>query len=75
MNKYCEHVFTNESDSEMCCLSGEVCPHFFKDIASNCCEKRAAYKGSHGQQSGGIDSSRPGVLETHFPVIGQDVSL
>ena len=42
MNKYCEYVFTNEHGSEMCHLSNEVCPKFFKDIASNCCEKRAA---------------------------------
>jgi rubredoxin len=42
MNKYCEYVFMNESGSELCHLSNEVCPKFFKDITSNCCEKRAA---------------------------------
>jgi len=42
MNKYCEYVFTNEHGSEICHLSNEICPKFFKDIASNCCEKRAA---------------------------------
>jgi len=42
MNKYCEYVFTDEHGSEMCHLSNEICPKFFKDINSNCCEKRAA---------------------------------
>ena len=42
MNKYCEYVFTNKHGSEICHLSNEICPKFFKDIASNCCEKRAA---------------------------------
>jgi len=42
MNKYCEYVFTNERGSEMCRLSDEICPKFFKDITNNCCERRAA---------------------------------
>lgn len=42
MNKYCEYVFTNEHGGEMCHLSNEICPKFFKDITSNCCERRAA---------------------------------
>jgi len=58
MNRYCEYVFTNEHGSEMCHLSNEICPKFFKDIASNCCEKRAAV--NSGKQNWHIHKQRKG---------------